>query len=325
MKLPFNPVPLSEIGKKAIAGLESFGEALDLPIKLKETAEFSLNHLTQTIAACDDESAFSELSIVPALGRANDLGAKSLTLARDLLVGENSDIWDSVWVDAGLSSSSKAKRIPSSMRNRLALLKSLSTFLTKNAAWEDESAGLTAAIFTQRAQSLGDALRQADDHNRVRSRAITTRTVAAAQLRESLNDIVAKLEEILDGDDPRWAGFGFDNWPSGKTPSSDSKPRRLPVPSHKLTDNGAEVAAMKMWIYAQRLATESLTQAKRALARVAQSEETTRQLRLQAEGAIALSEQLQDKANELAPPGLTTTADAIPPRTIQSEALSLAN
>ena len=138
--------------------------------------------------------------------------AKVLNRMKSILGPE----WSPAWEPLGFTGGSIA--MPATADARFAILPSIATYFTNNAANEDPTLGITAAAASAMHTALTTARAESLASNTAAGEAQAARDASLAAARKRLSGLRDELTQLLSGDDPRWYSFGFSRPDDAETP-----------------------------------------------------------------------------------------------------------
>jgi len=170
--------------------------------------------------------------------------------ARDVLKPRLGTRWSAAWNQAGFINASL--EVPSTLAQRMELVKSLELYFTSHAAHEVATLNVTAA----RAATVHAAFSTgASGANAARSEQVAkrdARDAAVETLRKRLRGLIAELEQLLGEDDERWLDFGFNIPSAGQTPEAPTGlTLRGGAPGHLVASWPATARATHFRVYKQ--------------------------------------------------------------------------
>jgi hypothetical protein len=124
--------------------------------------------------------------------------------------------WTSAWEALGFAGGSIA--MPATADARFAILPSIATYFTNNAANEDPTLGITAAAAAALHTALTTARAASLASNTAAGEAKAARDASLAAARKRLTGLRDELAQLIAGDDPRWYSFGFNRPDDPETP-----------------------------------------------------------------------------------------------------------
>ena len=299
MQISGNPDLVNDEGAKIVTGCEIHGEPLGLPSSLCDVAQTAMIELALKNEAYRTSSSVLVQKINKDLLKADENAIRSITGSKKVLEMKVGMRWNPIWGESGLLNNST--RIPTTLKGRLTLLGSLAKFFAKYSDWASKEFGATVPILESRAKALQAALEAETDHKRAHKQVVRERKIAAARVRTRLRAIIKEVAIVLAPDDPRWEDFGL------QTP--DAERAAKPARTHKAAAK-AEEAAVRTYGIAKRKAETAKTRAEKIRVRAENLETAASLVRAEADKAAAAAAELLEKANQIAPKGITPAQPA---------------
>lgn len=139
-----------------------------------------------------------------------------LMSARGMLTSHWGQRWSTVWAQAGFVNNSTA--VPKRVDDRLKLMLSLASFLTKNTNYEVPVLSLTAAQATLLRNNAVASQQVVAAKEVILGTLGQTRDAAQVALVAAMRSVVRNLDSKLGPDDPRWDAFGLNRPAANTTP-----------------------------------------------------------------------------------------------------------
>jgi len=174
---------------------------------------------------------------------ADSNGKACIATAKGVLENYLGKKWSPAWAVAGFGNNSTA--IPATLEQRQSCLAALKTYLTANPAHQNAPLNVTPAQADARFTALKDARSAANAAANDAGAAKAARESAVEALRNRLTGLIGELDQLLDGDDPRWYAFGLSRPADPETPG---------VPDNLVLTAGPAGTVLADWSDARRAA-----------------------------------------------------------------------
>jgi hypothetical protein len=197
-------------GTKMVAGLNTHQVSLrivhlgDVNTPPKDALQNAVNDARGKETAYQNARQ-SKSSAVIAQGEARTTAEEFCLQARDVLKPFLGRTWSEQWVVAGFKNQSL--QLPGSLADVGECLRSLKEYFAGHAAHENATAGVTAALATQRLTALNSAIQTVSDCKRDQREKREARDAADAALVKAMRKLVFELNAALEPDDVRWLDF----------------------------------------------------------------------------------------------------------------------
>jgi hypothetical protein len=174
---------------------------------------------------------------------ADSNGKALIATAKGVLENYLGKKWSPAWAAAGFGNNSTA--IPATLEQRQSCLAALKTYFTANPAHQNAPLNVTPAQADARFTALKDARSAANAAANAAGAAKAARESAVAALRNRLTGLIGELDQLLEGDDPRWYAFGLSRPADPETPG---------VPDNLVLTAGPAGTVLADWADARRAA-----------------------------------------------------------------------
>lgn len=153
--------------------------------------------------------------------RSADSNARAfIGMASNVLGNYLGSQWSGTWAETGFPNQSTA--VPATIGERQALLASLQTYFTNHAAHANAPLNITAAQAGTLFTTLSDARSAVNNGLADTGQKRGVRNAAQKKLTKRLAGLIAELDQLLEGDDPRWLAFGLHIPDAAVTPEAPS-------------------------------------------------------------------------------------------------------
>jgi hypothetical protein len=175
--------------------------------------------LVQTFENAYQTARLAKVNTVAAQNAADSNGKAFIATAKNVLSPVLGSSWSTAWAPAGFSTSLST---PVKIAERMTLLGTLRDYFTAQPTHENAPLGVTSAqaatLFTALSNARSAVNEALVDVGQKRS----SRDAARRALEKRLSGLIAELDQLLEGDDPRWLAFGLNMPDAAVTPEAPS-------------------------------------------------------------------------------------------------------
>jgi hypothetical protein len=235
---PFNVI--FALAEDAADGATAHGSAINL--QQNTAAAITTDLSAATTAESQFQAARSAKKAASTAVQIADSNAKAYLAAyKKVLSISLGDAWSAEWAAAGFPGPGVV--LPVSTDGRLGLLPLAKAYLTANPGKENLGLGVSAVAADAQATALSNARAAVNNANTTAGQKKALRDAAAEKLRQRLIGLVRELDQLIDGDDPRWYAFGLNRPDDPSTPA---------VPAELVLTNGGPGLVLADWSSARR-------------------------------------------------------------------------
>ncbi len=239
-QIPERSNRLFALAEDAADGAKTHGAVIKLQQNTATAIEADL------AAATDGESEFQEArrkkASASTASQIADSNAKAFLAAyKKVLSISLGNEWSAAWAPAGWPG--PTLQLPATIDARLGMLPLAKAYLIANSAKENAGLGITAAAAQAIAAALSAARSSVNSANTAAGQKKAIRNATLASLRQRLIGLVDELDQLIEGDDPRWYAFGLNRPDDPSTPA---------VPAELVLTPGGPGIVLVDWADARR-------------------------------------------------------------------------